>query len=207
MKFVLALCLFATGAHAFVAPQVSTQSATIVSATMSRSVPFLTQPKNLDGSMAGDVGFDPFGFAESFDIRYLREAEIKNGRVAMMAIAGIAFQELGLRGIFATGPEWQHGNPIKAAVSVPPYAWATLITLSGIVEYVSNNGKMTYMTMFEDDREPGAFGFDPLKFMTDSNAEEYKLKEITHCRAAMIAVGGIIHHSFVTGTGIFGATS
>ena len=31
-------------------------------AAKSKSVPFLEQPAALDGSMAGDVGFDPFGF-------------------------------------------------------------------------------------------------------------------------------------------------
>jgi hypothetical protein len=41
-------------------------------------VPFLLKPKNLDG-MVGDVGFDPLGLAEYVDIRWLREAELKNG--------------------------------------------------------------------------------------------------------------------------------
>lgn len=44
----------------------------------SKSVPFLLKPKNLDG-MVGDVGFDPLGLAEYVDIRWLREAELKNG--------------------------------------------------------------------------------------------------------------------------------
>lgn len=29
----------------------------------SKSVPFLEQPSALDGTMAGDVGFDPIGFS------------------------------------------------------------------------------------------------------------------------------------------------
>lgn len=43
-----------------------------------RSIPFLLKPKNLDGYV-GDVGFDPLGLAEQFDIRWMREAELKNG--------------------------------------------------------------------------------------------------------------------------------
>lgn len=46
--------------------------------TVDRSIPFLLKPKNLDGYV-GDVGFDPLGLAESFDIRWMREAELKNG--------------------------------------------------------------------------------------------------------------------------------
>jgi len=31
---------------------------------MSKSIPFLTRPEKLDGSMAGDMGFDPMGLSE-----------------------------------------------------------------------------------------------------------------------------------------------
>ena len=41
-------------------------------------MPFLDQPKNLDGKMAGDVGFDPLGLSEiddlGIDLYWLREA-------------------------------------------------------------------------------------------------------------------------------------
>jgi len=42
----------------------------------SKSVPFLEAPQKLDG-MIGDKGFDPVGFSDYIDPRYLREAEIK----------------------------------------------------------------------------------------------------------------------------------
>lgn len=47
----------------------------------SKSVPFLLKPAGLDG-MVGDVGFDPLGFATFIDIRWLREAELKNGMLS-----------------------------------------------------------------------------------------------------------------------------
>ena len=31
---------------------------------MSKSIPFLTRPEKLDGSMPGDMGFDPMGLSE-----------------------------------------------------------------------------------------------------------------------------------------------
>merc|ERR1712216_989880 len=52
----------------------------------SDAVPFLKRPINLDGEYAGDVGFDPFGFSDVFDLRVLREAELKHGRFAMLAV-------------------------------------------------------------------------------------------------------------------------
>ena len=51
---------------------------------MSPSIPFLLAPKYYpakDSLAIGDVGFDPLGLAEYFDIKWLREAEIKHGRV------------------------------------------------------------------------------------------------------------------------------
>jgi len=58
----------------------------------SKAVPFLSQPENLDGSMAGDVGFDPFGFSGFFDVKWLREAELKHGRICMFAATGCLVQ-------------------------------------------------------------------------------------------------------------------
>merc|ERR1711957_868793 len=47
---------------------------------LSDSLPFLPRPAHLDGTMAGDVGFDPFNFAAGDDAQELytmREAEVK----------------------------------------------------------------------------------------------------------------------------------
>lgn len=46
-------------------------------------------PLILDGTLAGDVGFDPLGFAKSSKTLYwMREAEVKHGRLAMLAAVG-----------------------------------------------------------------------------------------------------------------------
>ena len=54
-----------------------------------------------DGSLAGDVGFDPLGFGNDKDgqpageqVRYMREAELKHGRLAMLAGLGWPTSEL-----------------------------------------------------------------------------------------------------------------
>jgi hypothetical protein len=49
----------------------------------------------LDGSLVGDLGFDPVGFAKNKDELFLlREAEIKHGRIAMLAALGWPSSEL-----------------------------------------------------------------------------------------------------------------
>ena len=57
---------------------------------MSKSLPFAPRPKLLDGKLAGDVGFDPFGFAgpDQASLINMREAEIKHCRLAMLAVVG-----------------------------------------------------------------------------------------------------------------------
>jgi hypothetical protein len=66
-------------------------------AEKSRSIPILNKPKNLDGSMAGDEGFDPLGLSNigdlGFDLYWMREAEIKHSRVAMLAFLGMVWTE------------------------------------------------------------------------------------------------------------------
>lgn len=61
--------------------------------------------------------------------------------------------------------------------------------------------------MFEDpSRVPGNLGFDPLGYWKKNSAEEMvklQLQEIKNGRLAMLAIGGMIHHNFVTGEPLF----
>jgi light-harvesting complex I chlorophyll a/b binding protein 4 len=43
--------------------------------------------------VAGDLGFDPLGLADEGDVQRYREGELLNGRIAMLAIAGMVAQE------------------------------------------------------------------------------------------------------------------
>jgi len=70
-----------------------------VQMAMSKSIPFVKAPPALDGSMIGDVGFDPLGISTTIvelggDLNYAREAEITHGRIAMLAAAGFLVPEL-----------------------------------------------------------------------------------------------------------------
>ena len=56
------------------------------------AIPGTDRPKNLDGTMVGDVGFDPLGFSNWLNLNWAREAEIKHGRIAMLAATGMIVQ-------------------------------------------------------------------------------------------------------------------
>ena len=99
MKFIsAAIIAFASSTSAFTTPASKTFPSTLRMSEnaappvvedplpdMSISLPFLPRPKALTGALAGDVGFDPFGFAKSeADLMNYREAEIKHARLAML---------------------------------------------------------------------------------------------------------------------------
>jgi light-harvesting complex I chlorophyll a/b binding protein 4 len=84
---IFALALLSTAA-AFTNVRVASKSSNVVmmsTVEKSKSLPFLPQPANIVG-MAGDVGFDPLGFSNFFDIRWLREAEVSNTKFIVIQI-------------------------------------------------------------------------------------------------------------------------
>ena len=231
----LAVCLLAAPVAGLVAPAAPARTATVLNAEMSKALPFLTAPKGLKGYIGEEAGFDPVGFAEIMDIKWMREAEIKHGRVAMLATIGYTYPEMPWFAQAFPGDAYSHSNPIKAALAVPPEAWAQVVLFCGVMEWSlsltvhkswpslhrrrqldgehpnhwlithRNGGKVTMMTMFDGtSRAPGDFGWDPMGLMSPANEERMKMRELQHGRLAMIAIGGMIHGSFVTGTGVFG---
>merc|ERR1719263_2727669 len=88
---------FVTSALSFHAPAPAPRSTTpMMAAERSAALPFLKRPPALDGSMVGDVGFDPLGFTTTItelggDLNYVREAELMHGRQSMIACVGFIF--------------------------------------------------------------------------------------------------------------------
>ena len=103
------------------------------------TLPFLTAPKGLKGYIGEEAGFDPVGFAEIMDIKWMREAEIKHGRVAMLATIGYTYPEAWFAQAFP-GDAYSHSNPIKAARRPPRRAWAQVLLFCGVMEWSLNGG-------------------------------------------------------------------
>jgi light-harvesting complex I chlorophyll a/b binding protein 4 len=168
---------------------------------MSKSLPFLTKPANLAG-WVGDEGFDPLGFSDYFDVKWLREAEIKHGRVSMLAVTGFVMQE------YWTLPGMVHvddSNMAPAAAGISPML--QIVFGVGAWEFWTNKGAVTMEDMFaSDSRVPGNIGFDPMGLSNNKSPEvneAMQLKEIKNGRLAMLAIGGMIHHNWVTGDALF----
>ena len=69
-------------------------------------IPIFPRPAYLDGTIPGDMGFDPMGIGswDVLNMNFLREAEIKHGRLAMLAFVGIMVEGAGIKfpGVAAT---------------------------------------------------------------------------------------------------------
>jgi light-harvesting complex I chlorophyll a/b binding protein 1 len=163
----------------------------------------------LDGSMAGDVGFDPLGLSTidevGIDLYWLREAEIKHCRLAMLAVAGILQVE-----IFGPAPGCEMAtakNQMDAFWQIwnahPQYIVAGLI---GIMMIEAVSGIATTSGRESGMRAPGDFGLDPLGFKKGSS-EGYKrleAQEIANGRLAMFAAAGEIVQGMTTSEGALG---
>ena len=163
---------------------------------MSPSVPFLKKPSALDESLPGYTGFDPLGLSSLFDVKFLQEAEIKHCRVAMLAVAGSIVQDIVQDPSYAkiTG-----GSKLTAAHD-KLISTGTMGQILFWVSFAEVFGTIALFETLEGKRAPGDFKFDPLGF-AKTDSKTWALKEIKNGRLAMLAIGGIVHHYFITGKG------
>lgn len=165
----------------------------------SRSMPFLPKPENLAGLPGHEAEFDPLGFSESFDIKWLREAEIKHGRVCMLATLGFAIEQ------YVTFPGMEGTPDALNAIYSAPGPTLQLLAVAGYIESSAYGGKLTMLDMFEgSDRQPGDLNFGK-QFLPKDAAQAYdlKLKELNNGRLAMLAFSGMVHHNLVVKGALF----
>jgi hypothetical protein len=229
-SFSLAVvAMLASGAAAFT-PTASTQGATELKAMpermwnsmvdkteRSKAVPFLPRPANLDGSMVGDVGFDPFylssipknfaGFIQppSWEktaglptLYWMREAELKHSRICMMAWFGWVATDGGF------GIPLRFPGEIYSVESIPTAyeahnilvsqgSMAFMLLVVGVIEFCTG-AVLVEVSKGESDRAAGNFGLDPMQFLKGKSEAEVKrmeLRELLNGRLAMLAFSGV----------------
>jgi len=169
--------------------------------TNSIAVPFLSRPTALDGSHAGDYGFDPLGFSEKLDLYGMQEAELRHARLAMLAVVGWPMSEL-------LAPSWmlQDGCAPSVLNGVNPLSFlaiATFLGAAGLFEYRTSlrASQATPMgRMHERDMGgvwkygvAGDYNFDPLNWYS-ACGDDFKGRkglrgvELSHGRAAMLGI-------------------
>jgi len=140
--------------------------------------------------------FDPLGFTKTGDregFRILREAELKHGRVAMVAITGLIMQHFVHLDVPAT----------KSYVSTAPTSLGAWAIFWGPVGFFALTGILFFTGIMElvvwipqSGREPGNYG-DPLGL--NMYNEDMRNKELSNGRFAMICIAGIFAAEMATG--------
>jgi len=154
----------------------------------------------------GEV-YDPLGTLLLHDVaptafphaQWLRELELKHGRIAILASIG------GLLG--AVGPR----DPGYSAVADPmenlnlyvtnfPFAFAQIILSIGLIEGAAFPGDMWFG---KSDRAPGDIGYDRVgikRKQTPDQAANVLLQELKNCRLAMMAMAAYMSELWIPGS-------
>lgn len=181
------------------------------------ALPFDARPPNLDGTLAGDAGFDPAGFSNSLpkpwliggegnSLKWYREAEIVHGRVAQLAVLGFLvpsyFHFPGNPAVGVAENSFAELNPFTALSTVPAAGlWQIALVIFGI-ELVR------IKRIIRGDKNPGDLGlgqtgFNPFGFQyTDEEYFEKQVQEIKHGRLAMFGALGMLLQAKSSGVGV-----
>ena len=162
---------------------------------MSDALPFVARPITLNRQMAGDVGFDPFNFADSEEnLLWQRKAELKHARIAMLAAVGWPLSELfdkPLAQMWDMKPLLGFGDRVPSILNgglakVPPLYWVAVLAVASAIELKDTNN---------NDSNDGLY-----------SKTRMDVAEIQNGRLAMMAIVGFAVQEFVTKIGVVNQT-
>jgi len=159
------------------------------------------EPMPFTSGSRTSINFDPCGFAERAPewLPWFREAELKHGRAAMLATVGFIVPEFvripGEQFSFESVPKVIEAHDALPDSMKQIFLWISLIEAMSFPAYAGMSQGY--------DRRPGDYSFDPLGFYpTDPEKQKaMQLKELKNGRLAMIAIGGMVAGSAITGHG------
>jgi light-harvesting complex I chlorophyll a/b binding protein 1 len=236
MKIALALSMIAT-ASAYCAPtmtfaigkkKAAKPAPMAASRTIpSKALPYENAPATLDGSLPGDVGFDPcFLSGKQADLMsnyfngiittnpgldgltWYREVELMHGRIAQLAVLGFIFpgyyhfpgdEQVGL-------DAFSYTNPLEAPSHIPIMGTLQiLLFMAGLewrrIDIISTEGSNYQPGDFKWGQGEGRWNPFGFKY----TEEEYRAKQIQetkHGRLAMIAFLGLVFQANASGVGV-----
>jgi hypothetical protein len=166
-----------------------------------------------DNVMVGNKGFDPLNCATSPEIlKQYREAELKHGRLAMLAAAGWPLSELiqpSLSKLLGAPDLLTAGNEAPSLLNggldkINPLFFMAIIVFSATVESVALKTRVPGA-----DYIPGDLGFDPLSLYTgkpEVTKRDLELKEVNNGRLAMLAITWYAVEEFLTKSSVINDT-
>ena len=178
----------------------------VARSVMKMSSVFPENPTSLSGDIAPTGFFDPFGLSNGKDaltLKQWREAEIKHGRVCMLAAVGLLTQEILKNPIGIDGPAIRHLDLIDDEF---PEFGELFLLLAAFIEgwsikkrYEPKGSPLQGYLL--PDVAPGDLKWDPLEWYP-ADAEGRKIietKELQNGRLAMLGVAGIVAQELLDG--------
>jgi nitrite reductase/ring-hydroxylating ferredoxin subunit len=147
--------------------------------------------------------WDPLGFSKLYDrnfdfngvmtyphVQWLREAEIKHGRCAMLAFVGAVTQS------FFSIPGYPTESNYWAALQAcydDPVARVGIVQISVVILLLEGRYYPTDAWIGQMDREPGDLGWDPIKLSKKPNFDfqQKQLSELKNGRLAMVGMASL----------------
>ena len=134
-------------------------------------------------------------FGQIGDVVWAREAEIKHGRICMLAAFGAITQDLYT---FPFMSEWYSGEKMWGLhdAAIKSGALWQVLWFVGLLE-------IPFLLKLRNGEVDGTgdIGFDPLGLKDSEDFGVNQLREVKNGRLAMIAISGMTHHYFLTGKG------
>ena len=161
----------------------------------------------------GGAAWDPWGLSKLYDrnfefnkvmwwphAQWLREAELKHGRIAMLAFVGMLVPNfVQITPPYPAEPDWTKAlgecyDDKLASIGIVQISVFAMIVEGHFFPFDARIGQM--------DREPGDLGFDPLKLSKAPNFDlkAAQLKELKNGRLAMIGVAAMFASKYVPGS-------
>lgn len=147
------------------------------------------------GPETGNKVWDPLDLSDYIPMKHAREAEIANGRSAMLATVGWLWPKF-----FGTfdSDDVTTTDPMEAIMQADPQWWAQFIFFCGIIEGIKYRGALQGKSYCG----PGEPVIDYMKgYPSDEKGRnDMHMKELKNGRLAMIGIAGFLSAKFIPGS-------